>query len=88
MFGMLLIDILDNRLGFLLKILAMVLIPQFTHTIAKVDLDAPLINQNIVHPRIGKDTLILCLKLYEGILKRITSFPVTNNLAGNNFAKA
>lgn len=44
-----LVDVLDDVMGFLLQILSMKTIPQLAHTVAEVDLNAALIDQDIVH---------------------------------------
>ena len=64
------------------------LIPKLANTIAKIDLDSPFINQDIVHSLICHDALIFSFKLNKSELQRIACFPVPDHLAADHFAEA
>ena len=63
-----LVNILDDRLCLILKCLAVVFVPELADTITEINLYSSLINQDVVHPLISHDALILQLKLNEGKL--------------------
>ena len=66
----------------------MMLVPQLTDTIAEVNFNATLVNQDIIHALVSHDALILRLELNKCELQRVSSLPVTDDLARDNLAKA
>ena len=44
------VDVLDDFLSLILKVFAMVAIPELAHTVAKVDFDSALVHQDVIHP--------------------------------------
>lgn len=53
---------------------------QFGYALWKINLNSPIINQNIIHFQIRLFTGSRCLKLNKRILKTLTSLPIPNNL--------
>ena len=53
--------------------------PCLGNGLAKVDLDASVINQSVVHFEKGFGTLLLGTKLDKGVLERVARFGIPNN---------
>lgn len=75
-----LVDVLYNGLSLVLKCLTMVLVPQFTNTVAEIYFDSTLINKDVVHTTVSHNALVFSFELHECKLKRISSFPVSDHL--------
>ena len=56
-------------------------IPEFSNRLRKVNVNPPLINEDIVHFIVGIDTRLFCLIFNKAVLERITSLPVPYHFA-------
>ena len=64
------------------------LVPLFGHRLREVDVNPPLIYEHALHLEVGLVASLFFLKLNERVLQTVTSFPVSDDVAANYFAKA
>ena len=76
-----------DLLRFIPQFLPPMLIPQLSHRIGKVDFNAPFVDKDPIHFRIRQNALVFFFEFHERVLERVTGLPVSDDLAGLDFAK-
>ena len=64
------------------------LVPQLGYRVAEVNFDPSLVNQRPIHFTVCENTSILSIILNKRILQRVISFPISDHITLQHFAKS